>query len=67
MRNVEREMELFQIFIFKQIQNFHQKIQNCMSKVEVSIETDNYLQAITEKEKIENFESELSQMNENIH
>lgn len=38
-----------------------------MNKVEVSIETDNYLQAITEKEKIENFENELSQMNENIY
>ena len=64
LRNVEREMELFQTFFYNKIQNFNLRIKSAMDQVAKALREERFHEVMLEKEKIEGFESEISILGE---
>ena len=56
LRNVEREMELFQTFFFNKITNFNMRIRTTMDQVARALKQERYHEVMQEKDRIEGFQ-----------
>lgn len=59
LRNVEREMELFQTFFFNKITNFNLRIRTTMDQVSRALKQERYHEVMQEKDRIEGFQQEV--------
>lgn len=55
LRNVEREMELFQSFFFNKITNFSVRLRATMDQVARALKQERYHEVMQEKDRIEGF------------
>lgn len=55
LRNVEREMELFQTFFFNKITNFNVRIRGAMDQVARALKQERYHDVMLEKDRIEGY------------
>ena len=66
LRNVEREMELFQTFFFNKITNFNLRIRTTMDQVSRALKQERYHEVMQEKERIEGFQQEVQILGDQI-
>ncbi|CDW85029.1 kelch motif family protein [Stylonychia lemnae] len=66
LRNIEREVELFQSFFFHKIQNFNYRIRQATDQISKSLKEEKYLEVMLEKDKIESFDQELQLLGDQI-
>jgi hypothetical protein len=66
LRNVEREMELFQTFFFNKISNFNMRIRTTIDQVARALKQERYHEVMQEKDRIEGFQQEVQILGDQI-
>lgn len=66
LRNIEREMELFQTFFFNKIQNFNMRIRQTMDHIQRQLIEEKFVEVMHEKDKIESYDQELQILGDQI-
>ena len=66
LRQVEREMELFQSFFFHKIQNFNFRVRQAAEAIARSVREEKYQEVLLEKDRVATFDQELGLLGDQV-